>query len=235
MERMGMRAVWWKGLVSAVLLLTAAGGAGFNAARAQGAPQPVVMVLGDSLSAGYGLPAGRGWVDLLRSKMEQETPGYKVVNASISGETTVGGRNRLPKLLERHRPAVVIVELGANDGLRGTALEAVRDNLTAIATASRNAGAEVIIVGMRLPPNYGADYGRRFHALFGEVAKAQRAAWVPFLLEAFAARREMFQDDGIHPVANAQPLMLEAVWSPLKPLLLKANQPARALLAAPAA
>lgn len=226
----------WKGALAALaLLLTAPGGPGFNPAHAQPAPRPVVMVLGDSLSAGYGLPAGRGWVDLLRARVAREAPGLSVVNASISGETTLGGRNRLGRLLEQHRPAVVVVELGANDGLRGAALDAVRDNLTAIVAASRAAGAEVLVVGMRLPPNYGADYGRRFHALFGEVARAQRAHWVPFLLEAFAERRELFQDDGIHPVAEAQPLMLDTVWPRLNPLLLKVKQPARALLAAPAA
>jgi acyl-CoA thioesterase-1 len=235
MEGMVMKAKWWKGFCGAVLLLTAATAAGFNLARAQGAVAPVVMVLGDSLSAGYGLPAGQGWVDLLAGKMALEAPGFKVVNASISGETTLGGRNRLARLLAQHRPAVVIVELGANDGLRGAPLDGVRGNLTAIAAESRAAGARVLMVGMRLPPNYGADYGRRFQALFGEVAQAQRAAWVPFLFEGFGDRREMFQDDGIHPVAGAQPRMLDTVWPALEPLLRKARARAGLLLLVPGA
>lgn len=230
-----MKAKWWKGVWGAVVLLTAATAAGFNLARAQGAVAPVVMVLGDSLSAGYGLPAGRGWVDLLAVKMALEAPGFKVVNASISGETTLGGRNRLARLLAQHQPAVVIVELGANDGLRGAPLDGVRANLAAIAAESRAAGARVLILGMRLPPNYGADYGRRFQALFGEVAQAQRSAWVPFLFEGFGERREMFQDDGIHPVAAAQPRMLETVWAKLQPLLRKAGAPKGSLLPVPAA
>lgn len=230
-----MRAAWRTVVWLGMMMLTAAMAAGFNGARAQHAAAPVVMVLGDSLSAGYGLPAGRGWVDLLSSKMEHEAPGFKVVNASISGETTLGGRNRLARLLEQHRPTVVVLELGANDGLRGAPLQAVRDNLAAMAAAARGAGARVLVVGMRLPPNYGADYARRFQALFGEVAREQRTAWVPFLLEGFAERREMFQDDGIHPAAGAQALMLDTVWTQLKLLLGKVKQPPRALLAVPAA
>ena len=216
-------------------MLTVATAAGFNGAHVQGATEPVVLVLGDSLSAGYGLPAGRGWVDLLRIKMARDAPGFKVVNASISGETTLGGRNRLAPLLAQHRPAVVILELGANDGLRGAPLQSVRDNLAAMAGASRDASAQVLIVGMRLPPNYGADYGRRFQALFGEVARDQRAGWVPFLFEGFGERRELFQDDGIHPVAGAQPRMLETVWHELEPLLRKARARAGSLLPLPAA
>ena len=147
---------------------------------------PVVLVLGDSLSAGYGLPQGKGWVDLLRGKIEAERYGFKVVNASISGETTLGGRNRLPPLLATHKPAVVIVELGANDALRGTDLATTRANLKAIVDASRAASAEVLVIGMRIPPNYGPDYTTRFHELFGEVATATQSALVPFMLEAFA-------------------------------------------------
>ena len=229
-----MKAKWWA-TVLAVLLLTAATGAGFNTARAQGEAPPVLLVLGDSLSAGYGLPAGRGWVDLLDRKMALEAPGFRVVNASISGETTLGGRNRLARLLAQHRPAVVILELGANDGLRGAPLEAVRGNLAAMAAAARDAGAQVLIVGMRLPPNYGAQYARGFQALFGEVARAQRAAWVPFLFEGFADQREQFQDDGIHPAASAQPRMLQTVWPALQPLLRKARGRAGLLLPVPAA
>jgi acyl-CoA thioesterase-1 len=184
------------------------------------AAQPaVVLVLGDSLSAGYGLPQGKGWVDLLRAKVDAEGYGFKVVNASISGETTLGGRNRLPALLRAHSPAIVIVELGANDGLRGTDIAQTRDNLRAIVAAAKGVGADVLLIGMRIPPNYGPDYTKRFQAMFGEVAKAQSTALVPFMMEGFAERRAMFQEDGIHPTVAAQPLILDTVYPRLKPLL----------------
>ncbi|MCA3130400.1 MAG: arylesterase [Rhodocyclaceae bacterium] len=235
MEDMIVNSKGWSRVRSVLVMLTVVAGAGFNQAFAQNATAPVVLVHGDSLSAAYGLPAGRGWVDLLREKMMREAPGFKVVNASISGETTLGGRNRLAALLAQHRPAVVILELGANDGMRGAALDGVRDNLSAMTAASRTAGAQVLILGMRLPPNYGAEYGRRFHALFGEVAHTQRAAWVPFLFEGFGDRRDLFQDDGIHPVASAQPRMLDTVWPALEPLLRKARARAGLLLPVPGA
>ena len=181
--------------------------------------QPVVMVLGDSLSAGYGLAQGTGWVDLLRTQMARDGLEFKVVNASISGETTLGGRNRLAKLLTTWKPVIVVVELGANDGLRGTDLATTRANLDAILEAATNAGAAALVIGMRLPPNYGADYGRRFHALFGEVAKTHKAGYVPFLLDGFAEQRGQFQDDGVHPRAEAQPAMLATVYRELKPML----------------
>jgi acyl-CoA thioesterase-1 len=203
-----------------VAVLTVSLWSGFTAAA-----ESVVLVLGDSLSAGYGLPTGKGWVDLLGKRMGREAPGYKVVNASISGDTTHGGRTRLAPLLARHQPAVLIVELGANDGLRGTELATTREHLTAIIAAGKAAGAGILIIGMRIPPNYGADYTRRFHALFGEVAAATRSAIVPFLMEGFAERRELFQDDGIHPGVAAQPLMLDTVWGPLRPLLKAPSRP----------
>ncbi len=218
----------WKTL----LTLTLAAGLAFNAAAQM---SPVVLVLGDSLSAGYGLPQGKGWVDLLRGKIEAERYGFKVVNASISGETTLGGRNRLAPLLATHQPAIVIVELGANDALRGTDLATTRANLKAIVDASRAASAEVLVIGMRIPPNYGPDYTTRFHELFGEVATATKSALVPFMLEAFAARRELFQEDGIHPVAAAQPLIVDTVFPKLKPLLDRAKRRPAALSGRPAA
>jgi acyl-CoA thioesterase-1 len=184
------------------------------------AAQPaVVLVLGDSLSAGYGVPQGKGWVDLLRQKVDAEGYGFKVVNASISGETTLGGRNRLPALLRTHAPAIVIVELGANDALRGADLARTQDNLQAIVSAAKRAGADVLVLGMRVPPNYGPEYTRRFQAMFVEVAKAQRAALVPFMLEGFAEKRVLFQEDGIHPTLEAQPMILDTIYPKLRPLL----------------
>jgi acyl-CoA thioesterase I len=225
---MNLPSLWFKML----LMLTLAGGLPFNAAAQT---PPVVLVLGDSLSAGYGLPQGKGWVDLLRVKIEAERYGFKVVNASISGETTLGGRNRLAPLLATHKPAIVIVELGANDALRGTDLTTTRANLKAIVDASRAAGAEVLVLGMRIPPNYGPDYTARFQGLFGEVATATRSALVPFMLEDFATRRELFQEDGIHPAVAAQPLIVETVFPKLKPLLDKAKRRSAALSARRAA
>jgi acyl-CoA thioesterase-1 len=183
--------------------------------------ESVVLVLGDSLSAGYGLPAGRGWVDLLADRVARDAPGHRVVNASISGDTTEGGRNRLAPLLARHRPAVVIVELGANDGLRGTDLAVTRTHLRTILRSAQDAGARTLVIGMRIPPNYGPDYTTRFAALFGEVATETKSALVPFLMDGFAERRELFQEDGIHPAVAAQPLMLDTVWPKLRPLLAK--------------
>jgi acyl-CoA thioesterase-1 len=192
---------------------------GLLAAAPLRAQQPVILVFGDSLAAGYGLPQGRGWVDLLHDKLAAEKLDYRVVNASISGETTVGGRNRLPAALEQHRPRVVLLELGSNDGLRGQPLNLMRDNLVAMVQASRSAGAHVLIIGMRIPPNYGPKYTREFHATFEDVARSQRTALVPFLLDGFADQRELFQSDGIHPDEKAQPLILETVWKGLRPLL----------------
>ena len=179
----------------------------------------VILVFGDSLSAGYGLPQGRSWVDLLQRRLAAEGLDYRVVNASISGETTLGGRNRLAAALEQHRPRTVVLELGSNDGLRGQPLNLMRDNLAAMAKASRAAGARVLIVGMRIPPNYGPKYTTEFHAAFQDVARSQRTALVPFLLDGFADQRELFQADGIHPAEAAQTLILETVWKELRPLL----------------
>ncbi|MEI7969984.1 MAG: arylesterase [Betaproteobacteria bacterium] len=205
------RAAVWCARV--LLLLTLAGAAGFTAAAG------TVLVLGDSLSAGYGLPAGQGWVDLLSRKMAQTHPGFKVVNASISGETTFGGVGRLPDLLRTHTPAVVVIELGANDGLRGTDIALTRDNLRRLARDSLAAGARPLLVGMRIPPNYGPAYTRQFAALFAEVARETGAATVPFLLDGIAEHRELFQDDGIHPSPAAQPRMLDNVLPHLLPML----------------
>ena len=189
-----------------------------------GAQPPTIMVFGDSLSAGYGLPQGKGWVDLLQQRLEREHYAYRVINASISGETTLGGRNRLPEALAQHRPRIVILELGANDGLRGQALGGMRENLVAMARACRAAKARVLLVGMRIPPNYGPDYTEKFHASFITVASQTRSPLVPFLFEGFAFKRELFQADGIHPDVEAQPLMLDSVWEKLRPMLTRPAQ-----------
>jgi acyl-CoA thioesterase-1 len=183
-----------------------------------------ILVFGDSLSAGYGLPQGSGWVDLLQRRLQRDKPGFEVVNASISGETTLGGRNRIDAALNAHRPAVVIIALGANDGLRGNHLDDTRRNLIAMVKACRNAGARVLLVGMRIPPNYGPVYTRRFESLFAEVARQQNVALVPFMLDGFADRRELFQSDGIHPAAAAQPRILDNIYRRLHTLLGRKRQ-----------
>ena len=178
-----------------------------------------ILVFGDSLSAGYGLPQGSGWVSLLEHRLKRDRLDYTVVNASISGETTLGGRNRIVATLTEHQPVVVIVQLGGNDGLRGNSIEQTRRNLIAIVEASRKSGAKVLLVGMRIPPNYGQVYRRRFEALFAEVARQQNASLVPFMLQGFADKREWFQSDGIHPAVEAQPLILDNIYRRLRALL----------------
>jgi acyl-CoA thioesterase I len=186
-------------------------------ALAQGAP--VVLVVGDSISAGYGLPSGVGWVALLQKKLADEHFPHRVVNASISGDTTAGGRERLAGLLKQHHPAVTVIELGGNDGLRGGSLDAMRDNLDAMIAQAQKAGSRVLLAGIRLPPNYGPAYVQRFAAIFADVAKARHAAVVPFLFEGFGEDNAMFQPDGIHPTAAAQAKLLDNVWPELKALL----------------
>ena len=189
------------------------------------APAPpaatTLLVLGDSLSAEYGLPRGAGWVALLAQRLSREAPQYSVVNASISGDTTSGGRARLDELLLRHRPAIVVIELGANDGLRGLRIDAMRDNLQAMIERCRAVGARVLLVGMHLPPNYGPEFDARFHAVYLDLARRDRVALVPFLLEGFAEHLENFQADHVHPLAQAEPRMLENVWPALRPLLVR--------------
>ena len=156
---------------------------------------------------------------LLAQRLRVEKLDYKVANASISGETTLGGRNRIPVALGTHRPAIVIVQLGGNDGLRGASLIAIRSNLEAIVDACRRANAQVLLVGIRVPPNYGTPYAEKFHTVFGEVARSKNAALVPFIMEGFSNKPEMFLPDGIHPAPAAQPIMLDMVWKALRPLL----------------
>ena len=177
-----------------------------------------ILVFGDSLSAGYGIRAELAWPSLLESRLRDKRLDYNVVNASISGETTSGGRTRLPAALARHAPAVVVIALGSNDGLRGLPVATIRDNLLAMIDAAQAKKASVLLVGARLPPNYGA-YARQFDALFGEVARSRKTAGADFLLAGIADRAEMFQADNMHPTAEAQPLLLETVWKGLAPLL----------------
>jgi acyl-CoA thioesterase-1 len=177
-----------------------------------------VLVMGDSLSAGYGIRPGEAWPALLETRLAEKRLDYSVANLSISGETTAGGRARLPAALERYRPAVVVIALGANDGLRGLPLVQMRDNLAAMADAARAAGARVLVAGMRLPPNYGP-YATEFKDSFADVAKARKATLLPFLLEPVALNRNLFLADNLHPTAEAQPLILDHVWPALQPLL----------------
>ncbi|MDO5289549.1 MAG: arylesterase [Pseudomonadota bacterium] len=191
-----------------------------TAASAAGAP--LILVLGDSLSAEYGIARGSGWVALLEKKLAAEKIAAQVVNASISGDTTSGGRSRLPALLARHRPAVVVIELGSNDALRGLPLEMTEANLSAMTRAAQQAGAQVLLAGMQMPPNYGASYGQRFAALYPKVAQAEKAALVPFFLKGVADRPnalELFQSDRIHPTAAAHPVILDNMWPELRKLL----------------
>ena len=180
------------------------------------------MVLGDSISAEYGLPRGSGWVALLEQRLAAQKSGARVVNASISGDTTAGGRARLAPLLERHRPTHLVIELGANDALRGLPLTSTEANLRAMTQAGQKAGAQVLLLGMQVPPNFGAEHMRRFAATFGAVAKSERAALVPFLLKNVADTAQptaLFQADRIHPNEKAQPLLLDNVWPVLRPML----------------
>jgi acyl-CoA thioesterase I len=183
-----------------------------------------ILVFGDSLSAGYGLPQGKGWANLLQRRLQEQGYEYRVVNASISGETTLGGRNRLARALGEHHPQIVIIELGANDALRGQPLDTMSDNLTYMVRTSQATKAKVIVIGMRIPPNYGPDYTEKFHASFAQVAKANHAELVPFMFDGFGERRQMFQSDGLHPSIEAQGLILDNVWKVLKPLLHKPPQ-----------
>jgi acyl-CoA thioesterase I len=190
------------------------------AAQAPAAAAPrTVLVMGDSLSAAYGLSAAQGWVALTAEQVKRTRPGWRVVNASISGETTAGGASRIAAELQRHRPAIVVIELGANDGLRGLSLAQTRANLDRMIQAARKSGARVMLIGMRIPPNYGPDYTRGFEANFKALADQYKLPLLPFLLEPVARDRANFQADNLHPVAAAQPKIRDHVWTVLAPLL----------------
>ncbi len=183
------------------------------------APPKTVLVLGDSLSAAHNIPVESGWVHLLGDRLTKMEPGWTVVNASISGETSLSGRNRLPALLAEYRPSVLVIELGANDGLRGLPLGPLRDNLAAMIDAGQQAKARVLLLGIELPVNYGPQYRDGLRAVYAGLAKDRHASLVPFLLDGVALKPELMQEDGLHPVASAQPLVLDNVWRALQPLL----------------
>lgn len=180
-----------------------------------------VLVLGDSLSAEYGLARGTGWVSLLQKQVTTEKIKATIINASISGDTTSGGKARLPALISKHHPDIIIIELGANDGLRGLSLTAMESNLLAMIATAKNANAQVLLVGMQIPPNYGTDFRQKFSALYPRLAKLTQVPLVPFLLADIATRTDLFQQDRIHPNGKAHPIMLNNVWHYLKPLLVK--------------
>jgi len=188
-------------------------------AKVQPLPPPTVLVLGDSLSAAYGLDASQGWVALTAERIAQTRPGWRVVNASISGETSAGGAARVVSEVARNRPTVVVIALGANDGLRGLPLRQTRSNLARMIGAAQGVGAKVLLVGMRMPPNYGAEYTRAFEKTYPDLAALFNTALLPFLLEPIARDRDAFQADNLHPVARVQPLLRDHVWRVLEPLL----------------
>jgi len=177
------------------------------------------MIFGDSLSAAYNLPAEQGWVHILGERIAQEKLPWVVVNASISGETTAGGLRRIGEDLKRHKPAVVVIELGANDALRGQPLAGMRSNIEGMIRLARQARAEPVLVGLMIPPNYGIDYAAQFHDMYGSIAAKDKVVLVPFLLDGFADKPELFQADGMHPVAQAQPRIADNVWARLQPVL----------------
>lgn len=184
------------------------------------ADAPVILVFGDSISAGHGLArVDQGWVALLQTRLEQQGYGYRVVNASVSGETTAGGLARLPRALQLHRPKLVILELGGNDGLRALPTASMRANLASMIDLARAAGAKVLLLGMRMPPNYGPDYTEQFRSVYGELARTDKLPWVPFLLTGIALSPELMQADGVHPNERGQPKLLDNVWPSLRPLL----------------
>lgn len=189
------------------------------AAWCPAAAAATILVFGDSLSAAYGIGAREGWPTLLEERLRQKSADYTVANASISGETSSGGATRIGEALARTRPSIVIVALGSNDGLRGLPIGQMKANLTRIVRAAKSAGSKVLLVGNRMPPNYGPRYTREFEQAFVEVAREQKAALVPFMLEGIASTRENFQPDNLHPTAAAQPIILETIWQGLVPLL----------------
>jgi acyl-CoA thioesterase-1 len=180
---------------------------------------PTIIILGDSLSAAYGMQISESWPSLLQGRLTEHGHTYRVFNSSITGDTTQGGLTRLPRLLEEHQPAVVIIELGGNDGLRGLPLKVTRSNLQTMIEMSRSAGAEIILAGMKIPPNYGAEYTRQFEEIYTSLADGYEATLIPFFMEGVALNPDLMQDDGIHPNAAGQPVLLASVWAVLLPLL----------------
>ena len=182
-----------------------------------------IVVFGDSLSAAYGIPPNTGWVALLENKLKQQNNAYKVINASISGETTSGGLTRFAQMLKNHQPKIVVIELGANDGLRGLSLNDMQSNLNSMITQAKAKNATVMLLGMKIPPNYGIQYTQKFSAIYENLAKQYKLNLVPFFLDGVAGNRTLVQDDGLHPTAAAQPKLLENIWPKLESLLKKIN------------
>jgi acyl-CoA thioesterase-1 len=219
----GANAAYWRTAVQVFVMLAAAcllAPRAAIASEAPPAPDPrTLLVLGDSLSAGYGMAAGEAWPALLEARLRERDPRFRVVNASISGETTAGGLARIDAALARHRPAIVVIELGSNDALRGLPLELARENLAAMARRARVTGAAVLIVGMEMPPNFGPAFTDAFRAMYAEVAAEQQAGLLPFLLEPIARDRANFLDDNLHPTPETQPVILDHVLTVLGPMI----------------
>ena len=210
---MGKKLSGFRWMRAAVLILLATSSAVAHSASKS------VLVLGDSLSAEYGLQRGQGWVALLGKRLQEKHIASQIVNASVSGETTIGGKNRLPALLEKNHPSIVVVELGANDGLRGLPVAETAKNLREIITSAKKIHARVLLIGMQLPPNYGTDYTNRFTAIFPTVAKETKSSLVPFMLDGVVLQPQLFQADRIHPTAAAHPIILNTIWPYLQPLI----------------
>ena len=186
------------------------------------AEAPVILVFGDSISAGYGLEhVDQGWVELLKTRLKSQGYGYQVVNASVSGETSAGGLARLPRALELHHPSIVILELGGNDGLRALPVAQMRENFMQMIDLARHAGAKVLLLGIKIPPNYGPQYTRQFEAVYSDLARTGKLPLVPFLMDRIALKPELMQSDDIHPNVKGQPILLDNVWPLLQPMLTK--------------
>ena len=193
----------------------------FNWPLTSSAAVPTLLVVGDSLSAGYGVTTRQRWVTRLAQRLEQHCGSFSLINASISGDTSKGGVSRLPALLANHHPDIVVIELGGNDGLRGIAIETMRNNLQQMVRLAKQAGASVLLLGMRLPANYGEDFVNAFHQVYYDVAKAESVPLVPFFLKGVALKEHLMQADGIHPNEMAQPVLLENVWPQLRAIILQ--------------
>jgi len=204
-----------------LLFMLLASSSSFGSADNETTDEPAILILGDSISAAYNMEQAEAWPALLSARLEQDGYAYRVFNSSITGDTTEGGLSRLPRLLASQQPAVVIVELGGNDGLRGLSLDVTRNNLQQMLSLSQQAGAKLVLAGIQLPPNYGQTYTERFSRMFEELANESGAALIPFILEDIALNPALMQDDGIHPNVQAQPVLLDLVWAALQPLLHK--------------